>query len=133
MLPKPSGLCAVVAERSVRRLCPACKAPAKQSQDLLGLPVEHAHVARGCDDCGQTGYDGRLVLAELLLLDQEPLGQAILARRDVHKLEEAAFECGIIGRWQRACQAVEQGLTSPGEVPRVPGLSGPSLGDGHQE
>ena len=86
------------------------------------------HVARGCDDCGQTGYDGRLVLAELLLLDQEPLGQAILARRDVHKLEEAAFECGIIGRWQRACQAVEQGLTSPGEVPRVPGLSGPSLG-----
>ncbi len=73
----------------------------------------------------QTGYHGRLVLAELLLLDQQSLGQDILARRDVHHLEETALECGMVGRWERACRAVEQGLTSPGEIRRVLGLLTP--------
>jgi len=121
-----SGLRAVVAQRLVRRLCPACAMPSDRLLDLLGLPVERARVARGCDACGQTGYHGRLVLAELLLLDQEPFGQAILARRDVHYLEEAALAGGMIGRWERACRAVEEGLTSPGEIRRVLGVSTPS-------
>ena len=30
---------------------------------------------------------------------------------------------GMINRWERACQAVDQGLTSPGEVRRVLGVS----------
>ena len=51
-----SGLRAVVAQRLVRRLCPACAAPVERPEDLLGLPVERARVARGCDACGQTGY-----------------------------------------------------------------------------
>ena len=121
-----SGLRAVVAQRLVRRLCPACAMPSDRLLDLLGLPVERARVATGCDACGQTGYHGRLVLAELLLLDQEPFGQAILARRDVHYLEEAALAGGMIGRWERACRAVEEGLTSPGEIRRVLGVSTPS-------
>ncbi len=120
-----SGLRAVVAQRLVRRLCPACATPAEGPSELLGLPVEQASVARGCDDCGQTGYNGRLVLAELLLLDNELLGQAILARRDVHKLEDAALESGMISRWERACRAVEQGLTAPAEIRRVLGVSTP--------
>ena len=121
-----SGLRAVVAQRLVRRLCPACATPSDRPEDLLGLPVERARVATGCDACGQTGYQGRLVLAELLLLDQEPFGQAILARRDVHDLEETALAGGMIGRWERACRAVEEGLTSPGEIRRVLGVSTPS-------
>ncbi len=121
-----SGLRAVVAQRLVRRLCPACARATDRPEDRLGLPVELARVPGGCDNCGQTGYAGRLVLAELLLFDQEPLGQAILARRDVHNLEETALECGMISRWERACRAVEQGLTSPGEIRRVLGVSTPS-------
>jgi len=121
-----SGLRAVVAQRLVRRLCPACATPSDQPLDLLGIPVERARVARGCDACGQTGYHGRLVLAELLLPDQEPFGQAILARRDVHYLEEAALAGGMIGRWERACRSVEEGLTSPAEIRRVLGVSTPA-------
>jgi type II secretory ATPase GspE/PulE/Tfp pilus assembly ATPase PilB-like protein len=82
-------------------------------------------VAAGCADCGQTGYNGRLVLAELLLPDQEIFGQAILARRDVHYLEQAAVAGGMVGRWERACRAVEEGLTSPAEVRRVLGVATP--------
>jgi general secretion pathway protein E len=121
-----SGLRAVVAQRLVRRLCPTCATPSDRPDLLLGLPVERARLPRGCDACGQTGYHGRLVLAELLMLDQEPFGQAILARRDVHHLDETALAGGMIGRWERACRAVEDGLTSPGEIRRVLGVSTPS-------
>jgi general secretion pathway protein E len=118
-----SGLRAVVAQRLVRRLCEACSAPADQPEDFLGLPVERARLPRGCPACGQTGYKGRLVLAELLLLDSEALGQAILARADVHRLEDLALQTGMKSRWHRACQAVEDGLTSPAEIRRVLGIS----------
>ena len=37
-----SGLRAVVAQRLVRRLCPACATPSDRPDDLLGLPVERA-------------------------------------------------------------------------------------------
>ena len=40
-----SGLRAVVAQRLVRRLCPACATPSDRPDDLLGLPVERARVA----------------------------------------------------------------------------------------
>jgi type II secretory ATPase GspE/PulE/Tfp pilus assembly ATPase PilB-like protein len=120
-----SGLRAVVAQRLVRRLCDACAAPAERPEDLLGMPVKSARVPRDCTACGQTGYCGRLVLAELLLPDSEPLGQAILTRCDVHRLEELALEGGMISRWERACRAVEAGLTSPAEIRRVLGVSTP--------
>jgi general secretion pathway protein E len=118
-----SGLRAVVAQRLVRRVCDACAVASDQPDDLLGLPVQRAWMAKGCPACGGTGYRGRLVLAELLLPDQEHFGHAILERRDVHQLEEIALAAGIINRWERACRAVEEGLTSPGEIRRVLGVS----------
>src|SRR4051812_2680738 len=65
-----SGLRAVVAQRLLRRLCPECSTPSDRPEDRLGLPVARARVARGCDACAGTGYQGRIVLAELLLPDQ---------------------------------------------------------------
>ena len=120
-----SGLRAVVGQRLVRRLCQACAASCEHSEDLLGLPVQRARLARGCEACGGTGYRGRLVLAELLFPEQEHFGPAILERRDVHHLEKIALAAGMISHWERACRAVEEGLTSPGEVRRVLGVSTP--------
>ena len=42
--------------------------------------------------CGGTGYRGRTVLAEMLTLDQAPLGAAILRRADVSEVERLAIE-----------------------------------------
>ena len=75
-----SGLRAVVAQRLVRRLCDGCAAPCERPEDLLGLPVARARLARGCDACGGTGYRGRIVLAEMLVPDHEQFGRAILER-----------------------------------------------------
>jgi type II secretory ATPase GspE/PulE/Tfp pilus assembly ATPase PilB-like protein len=116
-----SGVLAVVFQRLVRRLC-RCTRVADDPLARLGLPVQTTHVPTGCDACGGTGYHGRAVLAEMLVPDRGELGRAVLERRDVDTLEEAARRDGMITRWQRAIEAVEMGTTSAEEVRRVLGF-----------
>ena len=96
--------------------------PIDRPEDLLGLPVSQARTAGGCDACSGTGFLGRMVLAEILLVDQSDVGRAILSRSSAGEIEQLARRSGMIDRWQRACTAVEAGLTSPAEVRRVLGL-----------
>jgi general secretion pathway protein E len=117
-----SGLRVVVAQRLVRRLC-QCAIPSSKPDDFLGVPVRHARLPAGCDLCRGTGYLGRTVLAELLLPETEELARAVLALADVRRLEQLAVAGGMIDRWERACVAVEQGLTSPAEIRRVLGVA----------
>jgi general secretion pathway protein E len=117
-----SGLRVVVAQRLVRRLC-QCASTSSSPDDFFGLPVRQARVPVGCDRCRGTGYLGRIVLAELLTPQAEEFGRAVLARSDVHRLEAVAVAAGMIDRWERACVAVEQGLTSPAEVRRILGVT----------
>ncbi len=123
-----SGLLAVVSQRLVRTLCD-CAVDEDDPRARLGLPVARARVAVGCASCGGTGYRGRMVLAELLDPERLGLGQAILARADVREVERQALRAGMVGRWRRACEAIEAGRTSPAEVRRVLGFSeGPGIG-----
>jgi type II secretory ATPase GspE/PulE/Tfp pilus assembly ATPase PilB-like protein len=117
-----SGILAIVCQRLVRRLC-ACSRPIDDPDALLGLAVRSARAPAGCDACRETGYRGRLVLAEILIPDRGDLGRAILSRSDVAHLEELAIRAGMVTRWDRARLAVEAGLTSPAEVRRVLGFS----------
>jgi type II secretory ATPase GspE/PulE/Tfp pilus assembly ATPase PilB-like protein len=96
-----SALRGVLNQRLVRRLCPACGGPGK-----------------GCDHCAGTGYQGRLLLAELLAPDAR-LRQAILARSDTTALEAAAPGRETI--WTAADEAVAAGATTREEIDRVLG------------
>jgi type II secretory ATPase GspE/PulE/Tfp pilus assembly ATPase PilB-like protein len=62
------------------------------------------------------------MLAELLLAQPTELGRAILSRSDAHQLEQLAKEAGMVTLWQRACEAVEAGITTAEEVRRVLGF-----------
>jgi type II secretory ATPase GspE/PulE/Tfp pilus assembly ATPase PilB-like protein len=117
-----SGLLAILNQRLLRRLC-ACACPSDTPEDRLGLPVEHAMLPRGCAACGGTGYRGRFLLVEMLALSRTELARAILSRADTAAIERLAVEGGMLNRWQRACLAVADGLTSPDEVRRVLGFS----------
>ena len=59
----------------------------------------------------------------MLVPDASELGRAILSRTDVARLEQMAVQAGMVTRWDRACRAIEAGLTSPAEVRRVLGVS----------
>ncbi|MCB1126933.1 MAG: Flp pilus assembly complex ATPase component TadA, partial [Verrucomicrobiae bacterium] len=49
----------IVGQRLVRKLCPHCRQPIHDVQQLLGLPVSRGWIATGCTECYQTGYRGR--------------------------------------------------------------------------
>ena len=119
-----SGLLAILCQRLLRRLCP-CAAEIDDPQDYLGLPVQQALRPAGCPACGGTGYRGRILLVEMLVLKSAAaveLGRAVLARADTTVLEPLAVQAGMVTRWRRAISAVESGATSPAEVRRVLGL-----------
>lgn len=121
-----SGILGILAQRLVRRLCVCCReSDGEQSageQVVGGLPVSARRVAVGCPECHQTGYRGRAVLAELFLSQPTELGRAILSRSDAPQLEQLAIRSGMVTLWQRACAAVEAGVTTPEEIRRVFGF-----------
>ncbi len=126
-----SGARAMLHQRLVRRLCDctqsavaaSCQLAASPSRDpYLGLPIQSARMAVGCPTCSQTGYRGRLVLAEQLPPLEGDLGHAVLARSDAHELARLAVAAGMITIFQRACHAAEAGLTDPAEIRRVLGF-----------
>lgn len=117
-----SGILAILNQRLVRQLC-QCARDVTSKEALLGLPVEAAREAVGCDTCAQTGYVGRLVLAEMLQVDHSELGQAILGNADAPQLQRLAADSGMTTCWQRGLEVVRQGRTSPGELRRVFGFS----------
>jgi type II secretory ATPase GspE/PulE/Tfp pilus assembly ATPase PilB-like protein len=117
-----SGILAILSQRLMRRLC-RCSIDVHGEEGKLGLPVARAKQAGGCETCLQTGYVGRGVLAELLLPEPTELGREILSVSDSRRLERLAMDSGMISIWQRACEAVEEGWTSPAEVRRVLGFA----------
>jgi type II secretory ATPase GspE/PulE/Tfp pilus assembly ATPase PilB-like protein len=59
----------------------------------------------------------------MLTMDDRGLQQAILERADTGRLAELAQAAGMTSIWQRACDMVAGGATSPAEVRRVLGFS----------
>lgn len=89
-----STLRAIVAQRLVRRLCPACRQPHvldDASARLTGLPLG-ARIWRsaGCAACTNTGYQGRIGVYELIRID-DGLRRLIASGADEDQLAAHAF------------------------------------------
>jgi general secretion pathway protein E len=121
-----SSLLGVLAERLVRRLCPACRRSHEPDRAELGLLANGngggadttLFTASGCEACAFTGYQGRTGIFELLLIDDE-------ARRLIHDraseadLREHARRGGMKGLREDGLRWVRAGETSLEEVLRV--------------
>ncbi|HWB47881.1 MAG TPA: GspE/PulE family protein [Stellaceae bacterium] len=101
----------VIAQRLVRCLCPACRAP-----------HDGAWRAVGCEACGGTGYRGRTAIAELLVFD-ERFARLVVARAGADALREAALAGGMITLRDDGLAKAEAGITSRDEVMRVTGAA----------
>ena len=68
-----STLIGVLAQRLVRRLCPACKELiALSDADADDLKIAHGHTIahpKGCVHCHYTGYQGRVAIGEFFMVD----------------------------------------------------------------
>jgi general secretion pathway protein E len=116
-----STLRAVIAQRLVRRLCPACRVPVEPDQSLaplLGLPVTTTvYEARGCPECANTGYKGRIGVFEAVRID-DTIRRLINAGGDEAAIAAYAFRTAAnLSASARAL--VAQGLTTAEEAIRV--------------
>jgi len=118
-----STLRAVMAQRLVRRLCPNCKTerPATGAElEALGFSSGDAVMVgepNGCFSCGNTGFDGRIGIYELLTVDHE-IRDLLGSEASEHQIDEAAFSVHdrLIDNARRYVVSQD---TSPAEVLRV--------------
>jgi type II secretory ATPase GspE/PulE/Tfp pilus assembly ATPase PilB-like protein/ActR/RegA family two-component response regulator len=112
----------VVAQRLVRRLCPECGVPVQlsdlpldQQMLLAGKRTDQLRGATGCASCRGTGYRGRMVVAEVLVVGPE-LQRAVARGAPRSELEAIARRGGMHTLWEAALERVLAGDTSLHEV-----------------
>jgi len=117
-------LLGVLAQRLVRTLCPACKAPDdhfnEEELKAMARPWNlsgelHPHRPVGCLECRNTGFRGRVGLYEMLLIDE--LFRHQLSRSpDLDALRRTAITEGLKPLRLAGLLKVAQGITTVGEV-----------------
>jgi len=116
----------VLAQRLVRRLCPACRRPIPAAPALVrrfrldarsGGAVPTLYHATGCPECRNSGYRGRFAIAEFLSLNPE-IERLIFQRADHGSIEQAAIDGGMVPLFQSGLDAVLAGETTIEEVTR---------------
>lgn len=139
------ALLAVLAQRLAKSLCSKCKQAYTPEQDeldaLLAEYVEgtaldagevmrqwlEAHAkngkfslykAKGCPDCSNTGYSGRVGLHELMTVSSE-VKHLIQTRAPVSELQAAAIDTGMRTLKQDGILKVLQGYTDIGRIRAV--------------
>src|SRR5207248_3034243 len=114
-----------IAQRLVRTICPDCVQWVDYPHEYLveiGFPVkEHGTRFRrgaGCEQCRQTGYQGRAAIYEICLIT-EPLRRLIMQKRDGGELKQCAIAEDMETLRQDGWRRVAQGKTTIEEVVRV--------------
>jgi general secretion pathway protein E len=120
-----STLTAVIAQRLVRKLCEKCKENYNpNSEELRRLPNQGEAIknatspifkAKGCSNCFQTGYKGRLPIFEILKTTPSVV-QLTLERTDASKIEEAAKKEGMTTLIDDGIKKILSGQTTIEEV-----------------
>ena len=113
----------ILAQRLVRRVCNACKAPLALSAEVLHelqLTPEQAEGAtfvegRGCVECNNTGYRGRQGVYEVMPMTPT-IRDLVLERASANEIKRLAIEQGMLTLRRDALEKLKRGLTSVEEV-----------------
>lgn len=114
------ALVGVIAQRLVKRLCPACKKKGRitpREMEILGIDDENITIARpqGCRFCNNTGYKGRIAVHEVMYIN-EPMKAAVMGERNLDILRKLAAENGMNTLWESCRGLVLKGVTSIQEL-----------------
>jgi len=129
----------VVAQRLPRKVCKKCvefvspsttekeklkKGLVGVKKDILPLSFSKADFkiphAKGCEDCNNTGYRGRIGIYETFLVDDE-MERFILTSPSIIDMKELAIKKGMVLMHQDGLIKVLEGITTIEEVERVAG------------
>lgn len=129
-----AGVAAITGQRLVRKVCQLCAKNviitgdelykmgyAKVSLDKYKIkPETKIQISRGegCAKCGKTGYSGRMVICEVLVITPE-LGDAIVRGETPMGIQALASQQGMFTMKENGLYKVLKKLTTPEEVLRV--------------
>jgi general secretion pathway protein E len=114
----------VLAQRLVRKICPACRVPdmpVLSELEALGLavtPDQPIYRGKGCDECRGTGYRGRMGIYELFPITED-VRSLILRRASSHEIRRLAIDAGMVSLRLDGWAKAREGLTTVEEVLRV--------------
>jgi type IV pilus assembly protein PilB len=117
-----SSLRAIVGQALIRLNCSACREEYKPSPETIeraGLPPESVHGiflrGKGCDQCGKTGFRGRVGVYELMEVTPE-IARMVMKRANSQDLLEAAMAQGMTPMRGDGVAKAMRGLTTLEEV-----------------
>jgi len=117
----------ILAQRLVRKLCPACKVGAIALPEIVKeLRLQRfapegdiiLYKAVGCSACSGTGYRGRLAIIEFLPMT-DPVRKLIMAHEEAGAIQKLAVAEGMQTLYENGLVKVIQGITTLEEVMRV--------------
>ena len=114
----------VMAQRLVRRICEKCKEeykPTKEELSLIGLKPQNVkgkfHRGKGCADCRNTGYRGRIAIFEMIPMTMT-LRKLIFDNANEDEIRQAAMKQGMETLRDAGNQRVLDGTTTVDEILR---------------
>jgi len=130
-----STLDTIVAQRLVRKLCPDCQAPVENVKQLIEIviaeftslsaelrptiaPDTKLYHSVGCAKCSNTGYRGRLAIAEAITMTPE-MQQVVMGGNKPEEVKAELKRQKFFNMRQDGMLKVLQGMTSIEEVIRV--------------
>jgi type IV pilus assembly protein PilB len=108
------SLLLVVAQRLVRKLCLECKEayePTPEQRSSIKLKAELIYKAKGCAKCNNTGYRGRICIAETMVVNEQ-LRELINQKASFQKIREIARTAGMQTLYESAIKKAEEGIIS---------------------
>jgi type IV pilus assembly protein PilB len=113
----------VLAQRLIRKICPACRTsyePSEQVLASLGLGIhdigdKEFFYGKGCEECNFTGYKGRKGIYELLKIS-DPLRAMINERAPGVLIRQKAIELGMTTLREDGLRSIYDGITTIEEV-----------------
>jgi type IV pilus assembly protein PilB len=113
----------IIAQRLVRKICKNCKQsyePTDEQLMELGLTTEAVqgktfYYGRGCDQCNNTGYKGRMGIFEIMSFNDE-LRDLVMNHASTNVLRNAARKSGMRMLREKGLADIYDGLTTIEEV-----------------
>jgi type IV pilus assembly protein PilB len=115
----------ILAQRLVRRVCSQCRETTVPTTDMLSdlelttgdIQGKSFYRGKGCDNCNNTGYKGRVGLFELMIMNDD-LRDMIMRNASRDELRDAARSYGMVSLRDAGTKAMFDGLTTIDEVIR---------------
>ena len=115
------SLVLIMGQRLARRLCQKCKEPyepVKEQHGGIEFKSDLVYRVGGCEACKGSGYKGRVVIAEVMPIDDTI--RALISKGAGHaEIKDAARKNGMATIFESGLRLVEKGFTSYDEICRI--------------